>query len=274
MSGSSFAEWVQTTLSGTVGLLALFAIFVAVGIAETLRPERPASELTARRWLNNLSLYALTFVVPLLPAIGGATAAMLLFVPHYDLLHRLGLPMWLHLILGILLLDLVSYASHRLSHGVGLLWRLHAVHHSDPEVDVTTTLRHHPVEQFVVGLLTGSVIVVLGFSPLEVAIFSWLAVAVQLVAHGNLAIPLRLEAVLRRVIVTPEFHRLHHSRLRHETDANYGTIFPFWDVLLGTARYRSPQERESLEFGLDAFPSDRSQQLRWMLIQPVLAQLD
>jgi sterol desaturase/sphingolipid hydroxylase (fatty acid hydroxylase superfamily) len=161
----------------------------------------------------------------------------------------------------------VSYITHRISHRVGLLWRLHAVHHSDPEVDVTTTLRHHPLEQFVLGLMSGSVIVAAGFSPLELAAFSWLAIAVQLVAHGNLAIPPRLEAVLRRVVVTPDFHRLHHSRLRHETDGNYGTVFPFWDLLLGTAHYRSPQERDSLEFGLEAFRSAKSQQPQRMLAQ-------
>jgi sterol desaturase/sphingolipid hydroxylase (fatty acid hydroxylase superfamily) len=273
MSASSFAAWIESALSGTTGLLALFAIFMAVGVAETLAPARPSSDLTARRWFGNLSLYTLTVVVPLLPAVAGVSSAVLFLVPHYSWLDRLTLPPWLHVVAGILLLDLVSYTSHRISHRVGFLWRLHAVHHSDPDVDVTTTLRHHPVEQFVVGLLTGSVIVVLGASALEVAAFSWLAVAVQLVAHGNLALPPRVEAVLGRIVVTPDFHRLHHSRLRHETDSNYGTIFPFWDMLLGTARSRSPQERDSLEFGLDAFPSGRSQQLRWMLIQPVLAQL-
>ena len=273
MSELLSTDWIEKALGGSAGFLSLFAIFVAVGVAETFGPARPSSALTAGRWLGNLSLYALTSLVPLLPAIGGVTAAVLLLVPHSDLLHRLGLPPWVHLVLGVLLLDLVSYLSHRVSHSLGFLWRLHAVHHSDPDVDVTTTLRHHPVEQFVVGLMSGSVIVLLGFSPLEVAVFSWLAIAVQIVAHGNLGIPPRLETVLRRIIVTPAFHRLHHSRLQHETDANYGTVFPFWDMLLGTARYRSPQERETLEFGLDAFPSGRSQKVHWMLIQPVLAQI-
>ena len=197
---------------------------------------------------------------------------MLSVVPRYGLLHRLELPPWLHLVVGILLLDLVSYITHRISHNVGFLWRLHAVHHSDPDVDVTTSLRHHPVEVFVVALMSGSVIFAVGISALDLAAFSWLATAVQLVAHGNLAVPPRLDAMLRRVVVTPDFHRLHHSRLRHETDANYGMIFPFWDMLLGTTRYRSPQERESLEFGLDAFRSAKSQQPQWMLAQPVLAQ--
>jgi len=272
MSTSSFAEWSQNALSGTTGLLALFAIFIAVGVAETLGPAPRASDLTAWRWLGNLSLYALAFFVPLLPAVAGVTSAALAIVPCYGLLDRLELPPWLHLVLGLLLLDLVSYTTHRISHRVDLLWRLHAVHHSDPDVDVTTTLRHHPVELFVLGLMSGSVIAAVGFSPVELAVFSWLAIAVQLVAHGNLAIPPRLEAGLRWVVVTPDFHRLHHSRLRPETDANYGTVFPLWDMLLGTARYRSPQERNSLEFGLDAFRSAKSQQPHWMLAQPVLAQ--
>ena len=231
-----------------------------MGIAETLGPARPPSGLTARRWLGNLSLYAVTVVIALLPAVAGVTSTLLLIVPRYGLLDRLELPSWLHLILGLLLLDLASYAAHRISHSVGLLWRLHAVHHSDPDVDVTTSLRHHPVELFVIGLMSGSVFVAVGFSPVELAVFSWLAIAVQLVAHGNLAVPPRFQAVLCHVVVTPDFHRLHHSRLRPETDANYGTVFPFWDMLLGTARYRSPREREGLEFGLDAFRSAKSQQ--------------
>ena len=272
MSASSLIEWSQNALSGTTGLLALFAIFIAVGVAETLRPARRASDLTARRWLGNLSLYALAFVVPLLPAVAGVTSGVLAIVPRYGLLDQLELSPGLRLIVGLLLLDLVSYTTHRISHRIGLLWRLHAVHHSDPDVDVTTMLRHHPVELFVIGLMSGSVIVTAGFSPVELAVFSWLAIAVQLVAHGNLAVPPHLEVVLRHIVVTPDFHRLHHSRLRHETDANYGTIFPFWDMLLGTARYRSPQARESLEFGLDAFRSAKSQQPHWMLAQPVLTQ--
>ena len=273
MSASSVAEWAQHVLSGTIGFLALFAIFVVVGVSETFACARPASKLTARRWLGNLSLYALIVVIPLLPGIGGARAAVLLLVPRYDLLDRLSPPAWMHLIVGILLLDLISYASHRIFHSVGFLWRLHAVHHSDPEVDVSTSLRHHPVEGLVLGLVNGSIIALLGVSPLAVAIFAWLAIAVQLLAHGNLAIPARLGIVLRRIVITPDFHRLHHSRARHETDSNYGTVFPFWDILLGTARDRSPDERNNLEFGLDAFRSVKSQQPHWMLLQPVLAQV-
>src|SRR5690348_9769438 len=144
MSASSFAEWSEKALSGTTGSLALFAIFVIVGVGETLGPVHPSSDLTARRWFGNLSLYALAVVIiPLLPVAAGVTSTALSTIPRYGLFDRLELPSWLHLILGLLLIDLVSYTTHRISHRVGLLWRLHAVHHSDPEVDVTTTLRHH-----------------------------------------------------------------------------------------------------------------------------------
>src|SRR5437764_10514493 len=122
MNASSLAEWSQNALSGTTGLLALFAIFIAVGVAETLRPARRASDLTARRWLGNLSLYALAFVAPLLPAVVGVTSAVLAIVPRYGLFDRLELPSWLHFVLVLLLLDLVSYTAHRISHRVGLLW--------------------------------------------------------------------------------------------------------------------------------------------------------
>src|SRR5262249_28606853 len=133
--------------------------------------------------------------------------------------------------LAVIVLDLLDYTLHRLAHRVGWLWRLHRVHHSDTELDVTTTLRHHPLEGIPSALLIGGGGRPLGFTPEEFAFFAALVLLVQLVAHGTLRLPSSVEACLAPVLVTPGFHPLHHSRRRAETDSNYGQIFSVWDRL-------------------------------------------
>jgi sterol desaturase/sphingolipid hydroxylase (fatty acid hydroxylase superfamily) len=155
-------------------------------------------------------------------------------------------------------------------HRVEVLWRFHAVHHSDPEVDVTTTFRHHPVEAIFNGALIGAVVLVIGFSPAEIAAYTWVAFVVELVAHANLTLPSWFGAVFGRFIVTPGFHHLHHSRANAEANANFGQAFSIWDTLFGTARTRSPGDQSRLEFGLDEFRGRKFHLPHYLLAQPLL----
>ena len=117
------------------------------------------------------------------------------------------------------------------------------------------------------ALVIGGGGALLGFSPNEIAVFAMAVLAVQLVAHGNLALPSHLASLLAPILVTPDFHRLHHSRRRLETDANYGQIFSLWDRLFGTARAR---DDDAVEFGLDEFRQRADQRLDRLLAQPFL----
>src|SRR5262249_13041964 len=137
-------------------------------------------------------------------------------------------------------LDALAYAQHRLLHRVDVLWRFHAVHHSDPEIDFTTTFRHHPVEAIFNSVVIGGVVLLIGFSPVEIVAYTWVAFVVELIAHANFAIPARFSAIVGRLIVTPEFHQIHHSRENAEANANFGQAFSIWDALFATARVRSP----------------------------------
>jgi sterol desaturase/sphingolipid hydroxylase (fatty acid hydroxylase superfamily) len=164
----------------------------------------------------------------------------------------------------------VAYAQHRLLHRFDVLWRLHLVHHSDLEIDATTTFRHHPAEAIFNGLVAGVVILAIGFSRAEVVAYTWVAFVIELLAHANLALPARFNAILGLLIVTPEFHQIHHSRENAEANANFGQAFSVWDTLFGTARARSPHDRRRLEFGLDEFRERKFHLPHYLLAQPLL----
>jgi sterol desaturase/sphingolipid hydroxylase (fatty acid hydroxylase superfamily) len=140
------------------------------------------------------------------------------------------------------------------------------VHHSDPEVDATTAIRHHPPEALAGVALMGAATGLVGVAPAAVALYAALDWTVQLIAHSNLRPVRGRVAWLGRVVVTPEFHRLHHSRRRVETDSNYGQVFAFWDLLFGTFR----RAAGCIECGLDSFRDARSQSPHWLLVQPLL----
>ena len=232
-------------------------------------PDRRLSDLVGRRWFGNLGLYLLSGGLLMLPKVAAFSTAIIADDPSFGLLNWLDPTPALHGVLALLAFDAISYATHRLSHCVGALWRLHAVHHSDPDLDVTTTLRHHPIEALWVAALMSPAVLLIGISPGEVVAYTLLEWFVQSAAHANLPLPTRIDAVLRHFIVTPGFHRCHHSRDPAETDTNYGQTFTVWDRLF-SSRCRSVAYRRQSEFGLDDFRDIKSQGLYQLLTQPLL----
>ena len=256
--------------AGLIPALVILGLFATVVAAELVRPLRMRSGSTSRRWIGNLSLCVLSNGIFVLPNMTAFAAAFVSRSEQKSLLDMFGLPSTMRLVVAIIGLDALAYAQHRLLHRVDILWRFHAVHHSDPEVDVTTTFRHHPVEAIFNGALIGGVVLAIGFSPAEIAAYTWVSFVVELVAHANLALPSWFGAIFGRLIVTPEFHRLHHSRAKAEANANFGQAFSIWDTLFGTARDRSPEDLRRLEFGLDEFRSQKFHLPHYLLTQPLL----
>jgi sterol desaturase/sphingolipid hydroxylase (fatty acid hydroxylase superfamily) len=155
------------------------------------------------------------------------------------LLSRLNLPFAAELLLTFLLLDLWRYWEHRLFHRVPLLWRLHLVHHSDTQVDVTTSERHHPLE-FVAGTAVMMALIgAFGLPAPAVGLYLLVATVVTLYSHANLRLRPSLDRPLGRLLVTPAVHAVHHSDLRAQTDSNYGSVLMIWDRWFGT--YVDPQ---------------------------------
>ena len=255
---------------GLMPALAILALLTIAAAAERVRPLRTRSETTSRRWVGNLSLCILSNGVFLLPVVTAIAAAFVAESQQKRLIDAFGMPSMVRFVVAIIVLDALAYAQHRLLHRVDVLWRFHAVHHSDPEVDVTTTFRHHPLEAIFNGALVGAVVLVIGFSPAEITAYTWVSFVVELVAHANLALPSWLGAILGRLIVTPEFHHLHHSRANTEANSNFGQALSIWDTLFGTARTRSPEDWPRLEFGLDEFRGPRFHLPHYLLAQPLL----
>lgn len=246
------------------------AAFVLVASGEALFPRRAQQIGRVVRWPNNLGLVALnTLMVRLLLPTAAVGLAVIAEARGRGLLNMMALPLWLALALAVLVLDLAIYLQHRLFHAVPALWRLHRMHHADLEFDVTTGLRFHPVEIALSMAIKLVVIVALGPSALAVLVFEVLLNATSMFNHGNVALPGGVDRVLRRIVVTPDMHRVHHSVHPEETNSNFGFNLPWWDRLLGTYRAQPRDGHDGMTIGIAQFRTPRDLRLDRMLIQPV-----
>ncbi|MER2583689.1 MAG: sterol desaturase family protein [Candidatus Competibacter sp.] len=234
-------------------------------------PRRTLSLSRARRWPANLAIIlidsgVLRWLFPVL-AVGMAELAE---NRSWGLFHGLNAPFWLAFVATLLLLDLTIYAQHVAFHKIPLLWRLHRMHHTDLDFDVTTALRFHPLEIALSMLLKLAVVVLLGAPPVAVMLFEVILNATALFNHGNVRLSRKLDRALRWVLVTPDMHRVHHSIHREETDSNFGFNLPWWDRLFGTYRDQPRDGHVGMTIGLEYFRDWRATRLDGLLLQPFL----
>ena len=236
-----------------------FAIFAAalatLVAAEMLWPARARHFPRVRRWPTNILLTiidtaTLRLFFPLL-AVGTAVWAE---AAGFGLFHRIAIPGWAAFAASLVILDAVVYGQHVAMHRFGVLWRLHRVHHTDRDVDVTTAVRFHPGEIALSMVLKMAVVALLGAPPASVVAFEAILNGVAMFNHANLSLPARFERVLRRLVVTPDMHRIHHSTAPAETDSNYGFNLSIWDRVFGT--YRAAAGKPEFTLGLESFQSD------------------
>jgi sterol desaturase/sphingolipid hydroxylase (fatty acid hydroxylase superfamily) len=220
-----------------------------------------------RHIARNLTLGLLNAaVVALLAAPFIAQVAGWAEVSRFGLLRLLNVSPMVSIVAAILLFDAWMYLWHRANHELGFLWRFHRVHHSDPEMDATTATRFHTGEILISSALRLAVIPLLGMTIGQLLVYEMLLLPVILFHHSNVRFPERLDRRLRLIIVTPAIHRVHHSRLRIETDSNYSSIFSFWDRIAGTFRLR--RDGRPVNFGLDEYDGEAWQRITGMLITP------
>ncbi|TAL53009.1 sterol desaturase family protein [Pandoraea sp.] len=245
------------------------ALLALLGIAERLWPRHTAAPLRRRRWPVNFGLGAINVLCLrlLLPWLA-VDAAFWAQQKDVGLLHLLPVAPWPAATIAFIALDLTIYTQHRLMHRVGMLWRLHRVHHTDVALDVSSGVRFHPLEILLsMGIKIGAVLL-LGASPAVVATFEIVLSSFSLMTHANLRLPLRLDTWLRWVFVTPDMHRIHHSIRREEHDANYGFHISCWDRLFGSYLAQPQQTQETMPLGLTIFRDDAAQSLLSLLMQP------
>jgi sterol desaturase/sphingolipid hydroxylase (fatty acid hydroxylase superfamily) len=240
--------------------------FLGMAVWETRRPSRASMAPLSLRWFGNIVLFGLTSLVAwLLPFLSSYGAAVIADRHGWGFFHLLAVAPVIALAASFVLLDFSTYWTHRLMHKIPLLWRLHALHHSDTDLDVTTTIRHHPVEVIVQSGLDAMLALLFGFPPEAIALYGGVVLVVQTFHHGNVVLPARLRW-LGRLLITPDLHRLHHSMAYVENNSNFGNLVPLWDRLFGTLR-RAPEGE--FKVGLAEFSGAHFQRFDRLLIQPL-----
>lgn len=247
-----------------------FSVLAAMAVWEVLAPRRHQPQLRLLRWPGNLGIVVLNSVLVRLIFPAGAVGVAMLAAAHdWGLFNLVAAPGGLALIGAVMLLDLAIYLQHWVFHAVPLLWRLHRMHHADTALDVTSGARFHPVEILLSMAIKSAVVVAMGASPLAVLVFEVLLNATAMFNHGNVALPLPVDRVLRWLVVTPDMHRVHHSVLRAETDSNFGFNLPWWDRLFGTYRAQPEAGHDGMIIGLPEFRAPGETRLDRMLLQPL-----
>ncbi|MCO4846789.1 MAG: sterol desaturase family protein [Yoonia sp.] len=246
-------------------------LFVVLALVERVLPRRQMDRAKARRWLTNwamsfVNILALRLVALALPflAIGAALDAQ---ANGFGVLNSFDVPNWIAWGTTILALDFAIWAQHVVTHKIPVLWRLHQVHHADTEMDVTTAIRFHPVEIAFSMTLKVGLIYLLGPPAAAVLLFEILLNGSAMFNHANIRLPLWLDTVLRRVIVTPDMHRVHHSTDRQEHDSNYGFFLSIWDHLFATHVPQPKLPHETMPIGL-RWQDRRPSGLAWSLLLP------
>ena len=185
---------------------------------------------------------------------------------HVGLFFMMEIPVWIKLILGVVILDFVTYWFHRAAHRIPLVWRFHRVHHSDTTMDASTSFRGHPLESiFWFGLngIVGSAI--FGLEPIVLGFYFLIVTPFFFLEHSNLRFPTWLDKTVGLVLTTPNLHRIHHEQDQQYTDSNYADIFILWDRLFGTFKYKPVDE---INFGLKEFEKDEQQRFWYLFKSP------
>jgi sterol desaturase/sphingolipid hydroxylase (fatty acid hydroxylase superfamily) len=250
----------EPTFSATMIVLAGMA---AVALLESLIPLHPRGHWNRAHLKPNL---ALTFVTLGTNVFLNAALLGLVFwleSNHLGLLRWLSVPSLPAALIAILVLDLAFYAAHFSWHKIPSLWRIHVVHHSDPVMDVTTTIRQHPLEGLLRFAPMAMVVLALGPSPAAFAVYRVASALNALLEHANIGAPRALDRVLALVTTWPHMHKIHHSRVPAQTDSNYGNLFSFWDRLFGT--YTPSWEGTKVSYGVEGYEDPAIQTTKGLL---------
>jgi len=248
-----------------LGILGVMAFW------EHLAPRRPLSTSKTIRWFSNLGIVFIdTLALRLLLPATAVSVALFVEERHMGLFNDFALPYWVSVVLGVICLDLVIYLQHVMFHAVPALWRLHMMHHTDLDFDVTTGVRFHPVEIILSMGIKIAVVALMGISALAVVLFEILLNGTSMFNHGNVYLPARFDRGLRLLVVTPEMHRVHHSVVIRETNSNFGFNLPWWDRLLGTYRHQPAAGHEAMTIGLSHFRDPQRLTLPWLLVLPFI----
>lgn len=245
-----------------------FGILISMMLAEYFFPRRE-EQFRARRWPSNLLLVMLNTVVVRL-ILPGATVALAVWAESrgIGLLHWIPMSGWLSFMVAVVALDMLIYWQHRFSHTIPMLWHFHRLHHADIMIDVTTGSRFHPVEIIFSTLVKLLAILLLGPSAWAVIIFEILLNGTAMFNHSNINLPFRVDQFVRKLLVTPDMHRVHHSTHAREYNQNFGFNLSVWDYWFGSYTAQPEDGHLQMKIGLPYFRDAGESRLPNMITQP------
>jgi sterol desaturase/sphingolipid hydroxylase (fatty acid hydroxylase superfamily) len=250
--------------AGSIGVI--LAAMAALAAIEVAIPLQKRSRWSRAHLAPNLALTFITFATNAAMGVALVLGLAALETRGLGLLNVLAPSGWMRALAVLLALDFTSWAAHVSMHRIPVFWRFHRVHHADPAVDVTTTIRQHPGESLIRYAFTAAIALPLGASPAEFALYRSAVGLFALLEHANLRIPGRLDDVLSLVFTFPTLHKVHHAREVRLTDTNYGNLVSWWDRLLGT--FTPAREGRSVRYGLDGLDDPATQTTAGLLALP------
>jgi sterol desaturase/sphingolipid hydroxylase (fatty acid hydroxylase superfamily) len=253
--------------------LIVVAVFGLLFVLERVFPLRKATRSLLTRLLVNVGISAVTFVAAICLVQPAALWALRWSAGRaFGLVHLILLPPPLAFASSFILMDLSFYYWHLANHRIPLLWCFHNVHHIDPDLDVSTAFRFHFGEIMLSAIFTLFQVSLIGPSPWAFAAYQLAFQAEVLFHHSNIRLPVTLERLLNKVLVTPRMHGIHHSQVKRENNSNFGTLFPWWDRLHHTLGVNIPQD--SIVVGIPGYTLPEDNTFRNALLMPFRKQRD
>ncbi len=244
-------------------------LLLSLMLFEAIFPKKQRALTRQSRWPTNILISVInTIFIKIMGPVVAVIAAGHAAQKGYGLFNFIELNIWLEIIIAIILLDMAIYFQHVISHKIPILWRLHRVHHSDRDIDVTTAIRFHPIEIIFSMLFKCALVFILGPAVLAVIIFEITLNGCAMFNHANLRLPSWADHILRIFIVTPDMHRVHHSIIPDETNSNYGFSLSIWDKVFGTYTAQPSEGHDAMTIGLKDYQTDQPTRLEWSLILP------
>ncbi|MFL2684993.1 MAG: sterol desaturase family protein [Amylibacter sp.] len=259
-------------MSDTILRLTFFlSILIILIMAEILLPKKKRIHNRKDRWITNglitlintASVNIVHIAIPLIAIV----AAVDVSNGKMGLFNIINFPIWIEIILTVIILDFIIWGQHLLSHKIPFVWRFHRMHHTDRDLDVTTAVRFHPFEIIFSMFIKITSIYILGASAIAVIIFEIMLNGMAMFNHANLRIPFRIENILRKFIVTPDLHRIHHSIYIDEHNKNFGFSLSIWDKIFKCYLDQPRDGHKDMKLGLK-WQNDKPTKLGWSLWIP------
>ncbi|MCF8719963.1 sterol desaturase family protein [Nitrospina gracilis] len=253
-----------------------FAIFLGVFVfllgLEWMIPRHPTVDSKLRRLGINLGLTGVNIVlVKLFLSTAAVGTAAFAAERGWGLFNFLDWPVWIEVVLTVVFFDFMIYLQHVVVHMIPFFWRFHIVHHSDLDLDVSSALRFHPVEILGSMLFKMGLVLAIGPSVLAVILFEAVLNGMAQFTHSNIYLPEPLDRALRRLIVTPDMHRIHHSEVMRETNSNYGFNLSIWDRMLGTYIADAQKAQPEIVIGVPQYKRPEQLTFRRVVMLPLSA---